>query len=68
MLNAMTETKIVPVPYRGGAPAVNDLIGGDIDLMFNSVLLALPYFGAKRIRPLAVSSATRAEVFPEVEA
>jgi len=66
MFKAMTETKIVHVPYRGGAPAMNDLIGGHIDLMFNSVPLALPFIGAKRIRPLAVSSASRAEVLPEL--
>ena len=66
MFKAMTGTKIVHVPYRGGAPAMNDLIGGHIDLMFNSVPLALPYIGAKRIRPLAVSSATRSDLLPDL--
>ena len=66
MFKAMSGTKIVHIPYRGGAPAVNDLVGGHIHMMFNSVPLALPYVSAGRIRPLAVSSLQRAEALPDV--
>jgi tripartite-type tricarboxylate transporter receptor subunit TctC len=66
MLKALSKIKIVHVPYRGGAPAMNDLIGGHIDMMFNSVPLALPYISSGRIRPLAVSGAARSEALPEL--
>jgi tripartite-type tricarboxylate transporter receptor subunit TctC len=66
MFKMVTGTKIVHVPYRGGAPAMNDLIGGHIDLMFNSVPLALPYVASGRIRPLAVSSAARTDALPDL--
>ena len=66
MFKAMSGTKIVHIPYRGGAPAMNDLLGGHIHMMFNSVPLALPYVSAGRIRPLAVSSRERAPALPEV--
>jgi tripartite-type tricarboxylate transporter receptor subunit TctC len=66
MLKAMSGTKIVHIPYRGGAPAMNDLIGGHIHMMFNSVPLALPYVAAGRVRPLAVSSRVRSEALPDV--
>ena len=66
MFKAASGTKIVHVPYRGGAPAMNDLIGGHIHMMFNSVPLALPYIGAGRVRPLAVSSRARADKLPDV--
>ena len=66
MFKSMSGTKIVHVPYRGGAPAMNDLIGGHIHMMFNSVPLALPYVSSGRIRPLAVSSRQRTEALPEL--
>ena len=66
MFKAMSGTMIVHIPYRGGAPAMNDLIGGHIHMMFNSVPLALPYVSSGRIRPLAVSSRQRTEALPEL--
>lgn len=66
MFKALSGTKIVHIPYRGGAPAMNDLIGGHIHMMFNSLPLALPYVSAARVRPLAVSSRRRSEALPEV--
>ena len=66
MFKAFTGTKIVHIPYRGGAPAMNDLIGGHIHMMFNSVPLALPYISAGRVRPLAVSSRQRTEALPDL--
>ena len=66
MFKALSGTKIVHIPYRGGAPAMNDLLGGHIHMMFNSVPLALPYLSSGRIRPLAVSSRERARALPDV--
>jgi tripartite-type tricarboxylate transporter receptor subunit TctC len=66
MFKALNAIKIVHVPYRGGAPAMNDLLGGHIHMMFNSVPLALPYVSSGRVRPLAVSSVTRSEALPDL--
>jgi tripartite-type tricarboxylate transporter receptor subunit TctC len=54
------------VPYRGSAPAVTDLIGGQIPLMFDPVQSVLPHVRAGRLRALAVSSRDRSPVLPQV--
>jgi tripartite-type tricarboxylate transporter receptor subunit TctC len=54
------------VPYRGAAPAMNDLLGGQIEAGFVALPAALPFVRAQRLRPLAVTSATRADVLPDV--
>src|SRR5690606_24212706 len=66
LFEATTGTRIVHVPYRGGAPAASDLLGGHIHMMLNSVPLALPYIESKRLRPLAVTTADRAARLPDV--
>jgi tripartite-type tricarboxylate transporter receptor subunit TctC len=66
MFKALSGTMIVHIPYRGGAPAMNDLLGGHLHLMFNSVPLAQPYVLAGRVRPLAVTSRSRAAVLPDL--
>ncbi len=66
LFEAATGTRIVHIPYRGGAPAVTDLLGGHIHMMLNSVPLALPYIASKRLRPLAVTTPSRAPSLPEV--
>ena len=62
----MTGVDIVHVPYRGGAPAMIDLIGGRVQLMFDNVPTSLPFIKTKKLRPLAVTSATRATVLPDL--
>jgi tripartite-type tricarboxylate transporter receptor subunit TctC len=66
LFKSLTGTQMLHVPYRGGAPAINDLLGGHINLMFNSVPLALPYIQSARVRALAVTSARRSAVLPDV--
>jgi len=66
LFKSLTGTQMVHVPYRGGAPALSDLLGGHIQLMFNSVPLALPYIQSFRVRALAVTSARRSPVLPDV--
>jgi tripartite-type tricarboxylate transporter receptor subunit TctC len=56
------------VPYRGSGPAMADLIGGNIPMMFDSVASALPHIQGGRIRALAVTSAARAPQLPDVPA
>lgn len=54
------------VPYKGSAPAVTDLLGGQIPLMFDPVQSVLPHIQAGRLRPLAISSRQRSAVLPQV--
>ena len=62
----MTETEIVHVPYRGGAPAITDLIAGHVDFMFESLQSIAPFARDGKVRPLGVSGAARSPAFPEL--
>src|SRR5436853_2087386 len=64
----MTATKFVHVPYRGGAPALNDVIGGHVPLAVLSVLQVMPQVEAKQLKALAVTSRGRIDVWPDVPA
>jgi tripartite-type tricarboxylate transporter receptor subunit TctC len=66
LFKMMTGVNIVHVPYRGGAPAMLDLIAGRAQVMFDNVPTALPYIRDDKIRPLAVTSAARVEVLPDL--
>ena len=57
---------IVHVPYRGGAPAVQDLIAGHVSMMFDVLTLALPQVRADKVRPLAITTTQRDPLFPGV--
>jgi len=63
----LSGTKFVHVPYRGGAPALNDTIAGHVPLSVLSVFQALPYIQQKQIKPLAVTSLKRTDVLPDVQ-
>jgi len=62
----MTGTQIVHVPYRGGSLAINDLIAGHVDLMFESLQSIAPFARAGAVRALGVSGAKRSPAFPEL--
>jgi tripartite-type tricarboxylate transporter receptor subunit TctC len=66
LLAYLTGTRFVHVPYRGGAPALNDVLGGHVPLSVLSVFQALPHLQSKAVRPLAVTSAKAADVLPGV--
>jgi tripartite-type tricarboxylate transporter receptor subunit TctC len=54
------------VPYRGGGPALTDLLGGQVQVMFDTVPTAIEYIKTGRLRALAVTTATRLEVLPDI--
>jgi len=68
LLKLRGNVDIQHVPYRGGAPAVQDLIAGQILLGFNNVNTILPFIRSGRVRPIAVTSTTRSLVLPDVAA
>jgi tripartite-type tricarboxylate transporter receptor subunit TctC len=57
---------ITHVPYRGTAPALNDLVAGNVDLMFDNLVSSLPFVRAGNLRPLAVGSTARSAALPDV--
>ena len=68
MLRNMTNINIIHVPYKGGAPAITGLLSGEVDFMFISILTVTPMLKDKRLRPIAVTSATRNTALPDVPA
>ena len=66
LLKKMAGIQMTHVPYKGPAPALVDLLGGQVDLLFTSPLAALPHVHAKRLRALAVTSSTRATDLPDI--
>jgi tripartite-type tricarboxylate transporter receptor subunit TctC len=68
MLKVMARIDIVHIPYKGAAPALTDLMGGQVELGFANVLSALPPVRLGRLRALAVTSKARSRVLPQVPA
>jgi tripartite-type tricarboxylate transporter receptor subunit TctC len=62
----VTETEMLHVPYRGLGPALTDLIGGQVQLIFATMPAAIEYIKASRLRALAVTTASRSEALPDV--
>ena len=66
LFKSMTGTYMLHFPYRGSGPALLDLIGGTMDLMFDNLPSALPQIKAGKLKALAVTSATRSAAVPEL--
>ncbi len=66
LFNALAGTKIVHVPYKGNTPALTDLMGGRLDLIFNGATAVLPMVKAGKLRALAVTSKHRAGAAPDL--
>lgn len=66
LFKKLTGTEINHIPYKGAGPAMQDLVGGQVQLMFDGMGSSAPQIRANRIRPLAVATATRSPAFPTV--
>ena len=66
MLKSMANVNFLHVPYKGAAPALVDLLGGQTDLMYDSILTSVPHLKSGRIRAIAVGSARRSPLLPAV--
>jgi len=68
LFKIMAGVKMQHVPYRGGGPALLDLIGGQVQVYFASMPETIEYIRAGKVRPLAVTTATRAEALSDIPA
>ena len=66
LFNIMAGLNLVHVPYRGGAPALTDLMSGQVQVYFSSTVSSIEYIKTGRLRALAVTTATRSEVLPDL--
>ena len=66
LLKMMTGIDMVHVPYRGGAPALTDLLGGQVQVYFGVLASSIEYIRANKLRALAVTSARRSAVLPNL--
>lgn len=68
LFKAMTGTVFLHVPYRGAAPAITDLLGEQVQLLFESLPASIPHIKSGKLRALAVTTATRSDALPDVPA
>lgn len=66
LFNMVADVKLVHVPYKGSAPAVVDLMSGQVQAMFDNLSSSLPYVKAGKLRALAVTSARRSPAAPDI--
>jgi tripartite-type tricarboxylate transporter receptor subunit TctC len=66
LFKLMTGVNMVHVPYRGAAGAMTDLIGGQAQVMFDTMAASIPHIKAGKVRPLAVTTAGRSALLPEL--
>jgi tripartite-type tricarboxylate transporter receptor subunit TctC len=66
LFKMLTGVRMVHVPYRGAAPALTDLIAGQVQVLFSAVTSSIEYIKADKLRALAVTTAARSEALPDV--
>jgi tripartite-type tricarboxylate transporter receptor subunit TctC len=68
MMNSMAGVEVTHIPYKGAGPALTDLLGGRVDLLFDNLPGSLPSVRAGQVKPVAVTSRTRIPELPDVPA
>ena len=66
LFKMMTGVNMVHVPYRGAAPAITDLLAGQVQVMFDPIVSSIEHIKAGKLRALAVTSTTRSELLPDI--
>jgi tripartite-type tricarboxylate transporter receptor subunit TctC len=66
LFKVMTGVNMVHVPYRGQAPAMTDLLGGQVQVMFDPVVSSIAHIRGGKLRPLAVTTLTRSQALPDI--
>ena len=66
MFKSLAGLSVTHIPYKGGAPATTDLMGGQVDMMFEQMYSAAPSIRAGKLRALAITSKTRSPLFPDL--
>jgi tripartite-type tricarboxylate transporter receptor subunit TctC len=66
LFKLMAGVDMVHVPYRGGGPALTDLLAGQVPVMFDTIATSMEHIKAGKLRALAVTAAARSQVLPEV--
>jgi tripartite-type tricarboxylate transporter receptor subunit TctC len=66
LFKMMTGVDLVHVPYRGGAPALTDLISGQVHVIFDNLPTSIEYIRAGKLRPLALTTGTRSQMLPDL--
>ena len=68
LLKSMAKINLLHVPYKGTAPAMTDLLGGQVELLFDNLITAMPYVKSGKLRLLGVAGERRIDAFPDVPA
>jgi len=66
LFKMMAGINLIHVPYRGSAPALTDLLGGQVQVMFDTTPASIGYIRAGQVRPLAVTTASRSDALPDI--
>jgi tripartite-type tricarboxylate transporter receptor subunit TctC len=66
LFKSMAGVDMLHIPYKGSAPAVTDLLGGQVNMMFDNIPSSLPHIRAGKLRALAVTGAKRSQLLPDL--
>ena len=66
LFNTLASVKLVHIPYKGGGPAMLDVMSGQVEILFGTLIQALPHIRSGKLKPLGVGSAKRSPLLPQV--